>query len=139
MQSTIHKSIVYGLTISLGLAAVVIPASGGLLSLFGEGYRSADSLLRWLCLTAPMYAVTISLISAFRVQNRLALLLWLNVLVVLLFAVPQFLFLQDYGLDFTGLSWWISQLIALVAAFLAYRYSRSGNVSDLQSIPHEKP
>jgi O-antigen/teichoic acid export membrane protein len=121
IRAAVWRSIRYSLLVTSVIAAVVFLLSSWLLSLFGPDYVGAGVLLRWLCLAAPMYAITIVLMSAFRVQNRLWMLFLVNGLVIALFVGPQVATLQSVGLDGTGVAWVAAQVGALVLGWLAYR------------------
>jgi O-antigen/teichoic acid export membrane protein len=121
LRNVIRRSMTRSFLVTLGLSAALAILASWVLSLFGTGYPQAASLLQWLCLAAPLAVINLVFLTAFRVQNRLGVLILLNVLITLSFFAPL-VFLKGWALSAVGVTWMCSQL--LVACLSLFFYSQ---------------
>jgi O-antigen/teichoic acid export membrane protein len=119
LGSVIRRSMIRAFLVTLALSAALAALAAWVLSLFGAGYPQAAALLRWLCLAAPVAAVNCVFFTAFRVQNRLGILILLNILTTLVFFLPLAA-LRGWELSAVGATWISAQL--LVAGLSAVFY-----------------
>ncbi len=123
LRNVIRRSMTRSILVTLGLSAVLAILAAWVLSLFGSGYPQATSLLQWLCLAAPFAAVNCVFLTAFRVQNRLGILILLNVLITAVFFAPL-VFLHGWELSAVGVTWTCSQILVTCIATAIYMQSR---------------
>jgi O-antigen/teichoic acid export membrane protein len=129
LRAVIRRSTLYSMMITVGIAAAVFPLSGWLMGLFGPDYRAAAPFLQWLCAAAPCFALNGMFASAFRVQNRLGLLILVNAVVIAVFVGPQTFLLKTSGLNLTGVAWMVAQLLAVLICLGAYLRGRPADRS----------
>lgn len=132
LDAILRRSGEYSLFITILLALIVFMLADRLLGFFGEDYRSAVPALQWMCAAAPLFAVNSLLATAFRVQNRLWILILSNLAVIAAFITPQELWLRKIGLSVTGSAWLIAQGIALLlclAVFIRFKPPRGATAS----------
>jgi O-antigen/teichoic acid export membrane protein len=129
LRGVIRKSARYSLLITAGIAILVFLTAGWLLGLFGPDYRAAAPFLQWLCVAAPLFALNSLFAAAFRVQNRLWLLILVNAVIIAVFAGPQAFLLKTSGLTMTGITWLIAQALAVLISLVAYLHGKPADHS----------
>jgi O-antigen/teichoic acid export membrane protein len=108
------------------MSAIILPAAAILgigapiiLTMFGKSYASEGAtLLRWLCLSAPLIVFNNWYIAYARVVGRIPQVIWIQSVSSVLLLAVSYLLLQPLGVAGVGIAWVLSQaVIAAIGVF----------------------
>jgi O-antigen/teichoic acid export membrane protein len=111
------------------MAVIILPAAAILgigapiiLTMFGKSYASEGAtLLRWLCLSAPLIVFNNWYIAYARVVGRIPQVIWIQSVSSALLLGLSYVLLQPLGIAGVGVAWLLSQAVIAIIGLLSSR------------------
>lgn len=111
------------------MAVIILPAAAVLgigapviLTMLGKGYAvEGATLLRWLCLSAPLIVFNTWYIAYARVVGRIPQVIWIQSVSSALLLGLSYVLLQPLGIAGVGVAWLLSQAVVAIIGLLGSR------------------